>query len=110
MKLLATSLLSSVPLLVVAASVQTPLTGPHAHGPGAIFDSKLRAAIGSILREQNIAGYSVGVLRLPPKTSSSSNELSDLIEFAQWGNHTEIGEPVTENVSTLLLLILVTER
>lgn len=105
MKLLATFVLSSVPLLAVAASVQTPLTGPPTHGSGAIFDPTLRAVIGSILREENIAGYSVGVLRLPPKPSPSSTELPELIEFAQWGKRTEIGDPVTKDVCYLLLLV-----
>jgi hypothetical protein len=87
---------------------QTPLATTIESEPralrGAIFDSVLRSRILEITKQQNITGYSIGVLRLPKSGSasaSSSNEAE--VEFAQWGQRNEAGDPVSQDVCRFFL-------
>jgi hypothetical protein len=55
-----------------------------------ILDAELRSKIGKIVKEHIIPGYSIGIFRLGAVEEE---------EFGQWGNRTEAGDPMTENVS-----------
>jgi hypothetical protein len=93
--------------LVVNAADQRPLTTPDLaagafnHETGVVLDDALRTRIEETLQDQNVTGYSVGILRLAQ--SSSNPEEEDIIEFGQWGNRTEAGDPVTQNVRSACL-------
>jgi hypothetical protein len=75
-----------------ALATQVPLAQFGGAKPSdRILSSELRTKIGKIVEEHFIPGYSVGIFRL----GAAEEE-----EYGQWGNRTEAGDPMTENVST----------
>jgi hypothetical protein len=56
-----------------------------------ILNAELRSKINKILEEHIVPGYSVGIFRL----GATEEE-----EYGHWGERTEAGDPMTEDVST----------
>jgi hypothetical protein len=80
-----------------ALAAQVPLGQFGGAKPsGRILNAELRSKIGKIFEEHTIPGYSVGIFRL----GAAEEE-----EYGSWGNRTEAGDPVTENVSTLWTIV-----